>query len=86
MNKVELNKFAELGLRDALIPLSPQTKKPINKEFYANGKTEWHWKKDPITGQFIKYSDKELLEATRIGINHAYFLIKSFLESFKTSF
>ncbi len=70
MNKIELNKFVELGLRCYLIPLSSKTKKPINKKFYANGKTEWHWKKDPITNQYIEYSDKELLEATRIGINH----------------
>ena len=70
MNKVELNKCVELGLRDYLIPLSSDTKKPIPKKFQINGHAEYHWKKNPITGEYIKYTDEELLNATRIGINH----------------
>ena len=77
LNK-ELDKFVELGLRDYLIPINitynvktkKYDKKPSVKKFYANGKTEWRWKKNPITGQYIKWSDQELLDAKAIGINH----------------
>ncbi len=74
MTEQELKQYKEWGLH--LIPLLDGTKIPASKKFWikqkGNGKLipEWCWKKNPETKEFIDWSDEELLEAKRVGINH----------------
>ena len=74
ISESELKKYKEWGLH--LVPLADDTKKPKYKTIRVkqkeNGKftTEFPWKKDPNTGEYITWSDEELLEAKRVGVNH----------------
>ena len=73
ISEAELKQYKEWGLH--LVPLQDDTKKPQYKTIRVkqkeNGKfkTEFPWKKDPNTGEYITWSDEELLEAKRVGIN-----------------
>ena len=74
ISESELKQYKEWGLH--LVPLLDDTKKPkyktIRVKQKGNGKfkTEFPWKKDPNTGEYITWSDEELLESKRVGINH----------------
>ncbi len=72
MTEQELKIYKEWGLH--LIPLKDDTKKPVSKPYWkknGTGKFERHdsWKWDEH-GDFLKFSDEELLKAERLGINH----------------
>ena len=73
ISEQQLQQYKEWKLH--LIPLKDDTKKPEYKTIRVkqkeNGKfkTEFPWKKDPNTGEYITWSDEELLEAKRLGIN-----------------
>ena len=75
ISEQQLKQFKEWGIRDALMPLQDDTKKPQYKTIRVkqkeNGKfkTEFPWKKDPNTGEYITWSDEELLKAKRVGVN-----------------
>ena len=68
----ELKQYKEWGLH--LIPLKDDTKKPVSKPYWkknGTGKLErhdsWKWNEH---GDYLKFSDEEILEAQRVGINH----------------
>jgi len=68
----KLKQYKEWGLH--LIPLKDDTKKPVFKPYWkknGTGKLERHdsWKWDEH-GDFLKFSDEELLKAERLGISH----------------
>ncbi len=69
MTEQELKIYKEWGLH--LIPLKDDTKKPVSKPYWkknGTGKLERHdsWKWDEH-GDFLKFSDEELLKAERVG-------------------
>jgi|TARA_Y100000031_G_scaffold22186_1_gene23013 hypothetical protein len=72
ISESELKKYKEWGLH--LIPLKDGEKIPVSKPYWkknGSGKLErfdsWKWDEDK---NYLKFSDEELLEAKRIGINH----------------
>ena len=72
ISESELKKYKEYGFH--LIPLKDDTKKPVSKPYWkknGKGKLEkdysWKWDEDK---NYLKFSDEELLQAQRIGINH----------------
>ena len=72
ISEQQLKQYKEWGLH--LIPLKDDTKKPVSKAFMKkNGTGEggltysWKWDEDK---NYLKFSDEELLEAKRVGINH----------------
>ena len=71
-SKSELKQYKEWGLH--LIPLKEGVKVPASKKFWSERNGKWEvdycWKRDPETKEFIRWSDEELLKATRVGINH----------------
>ena len=73
LTESELKKYKEWGLH--LVPLSDGSKAPRYKKFWDKDKDgKWIpdccWKKNPETKEFIRWSDEELLQAERVGINH----------------
>jgi len=74
ISESELKKYKEWGIRDALIPLKDDTKKPEYKTYWkknGSGKLErvdsWKWDEDK---NYLKFSDEEVLKAKRVGVNH----------------
>ena len=74
ISESELKKYKEWGIRDALIPLQDNTKKPQYKTYWkknGSGKLErvdsWKWDEDK---NYLKFSDEEVLKAKRLGVNH----------------
>jgi len=72
ISESELKLYKEWGLH--LIPLKEGVKVPASKKFWSERNGKWEvdycWKRDPETKDFIRWSDEELLKATRVGINH----------------